>query len=51
MTIKTIVEKVAEYLAKYCSEKLTGQLIFTLHFRDGGIAKTEVEIKHNLIES
>lgn len=48
ITIKDIAEQLAQYIAKHSAERWTGRLIFTLHMRDGGIGKTEVEIKTTL---
>lgn len=48
MSIKDIGAKIIDYLIKLAGEKFTGRLMFTLHFKDGGIGRTEVEIKHDL---
>lgn len=43
-----IVEKIKGYLARFVVDKFSGKVIFTLHWRDGGVGRVEVEIKHDL---
>ena len=48
MEIKKLVEAITQYLVKYCAEKFSGQISFSLNFNQGGITKCSVEIKENI---
>jgi len=45
--ILVFLEKMKEYLTDYKKQKFTGQITFVLHWRDGGIAKTNVRVEHD----
>lgn len=49
-TIDEMSKRVNEYLERLSSENFTGKTVFTFNMNDGGIAKTEVEIKHDLMK-
>lgn len=48
MHLKKLVEMVGAYMARFFQEKFSGRVVMTFHFNQGGIGKTEVEIKHDL---
>lgn len=48
MTIKELLASLAHYLSEYLAKKFTGRFIFTVHVKDGGIGRVNVEIKHDL---
>lgn len=43
-----LVEKIKLYAARFVTDKFSGKVIFVLHWRDGGIGRVEVEIKHDI---
>lgn len=48
MSIKELLTNVGQYLSDYLAKHFTGRFIFTVHVKDGGIGRVNVEIKHDL---
>ena len=46
--IKDVVIKIKRYLDRLAEDKFTGQVVITFRFNQGGIRKTEAEIKHEI---
>lgn len=47
-SVKDSVEGIQRYVDKCAKERMSGQVVFTLHFRCGGVGRTQVERKEDL---
>lgn len=47
-SIKEVSEQLGQCVAKHSADKFTGELVFHLHLRDGGVGKINYETKGTL---
>ena len=48
MSFKEFLDAIVKYITDYINQRFTGKIVFTINFREGGIANVKVEVEHEL---